>query len=157
MRIDKINEVRLSRRQVVAAGGSALAVLALFGPAAAAPADADARLAEITGGKPLQKGRMAIEMPSLTDEGRFVPLRVAVDSPMTEADHVRALHVLAERNTVPEVASYAFSPLAGKAEIITRIRLARTQVVVAVAEMSDGSMHVAKAMCKVVGEGGGCG
>ncbi|MEN8198389.1 MAG: thiosulfate oxidation carrier protein SoxY, partial [Pseudomonadota bacterium] len=86
-----------------------------------------------------------------------VRIAVSVDSPMSAEDRVKALHVLAERNTVPEVASYYFGALAGQAWISTRIRVARTQILIVAAEMNDGTFHVGKARCKVARGGGGCG
>lgn len=156
-----IAEVRLTRRQVVAAGGAAAltAALATLMPAAAeaAPKDAKKKLAELTGGAPLNKGRIAIDVPPYTQYGKQVRIAVSVDSPMSDDDRVKALHILAERNTVPEVASYYFGALAGAARISTRIRVARTQILVVAAEMSDGTFHVGKARCKVARGGGGCG
>ena len=156
-----IAEVRLTRRQVVAAGGAAALTAALAGlmpaVAEASPADVKKTLAELTGGAPLSTGRIAIDVPPYTQYGKQVRIAVSVDSPMTAGDRVKALHVLAERNTVPEVASYHFGPLAGQARISTRIRVARTQILVVAAEMSDGTFHVGKARCKVARGGGGCG
>ena len=123
----------------------------------ASPRDAKNRLTKIPGGIKPKKGRIAIILPKVTDQGDFVPLRVAVESPMTEADHVKAIHIVAERNPTPEVASFYLSRAIGKAEVTTRIRLVKTQVVVAVAEMSDGTLFLGKARCKISTGAGGCG
>jgi sulfur-oxidizing protein SoxY len=156
-----IAEVRLTRRQVVAAGGAAALTAALAGlmpdAAEASPKDVKQKLAELTGGAPLNTGRIAIDVPPYTQYGKQVRIAVSVDSPMSAEDRVEALHILAERNTVPEVASYHFGALAGHARISTRIRVARTQILVVAAEMSDGTFHVGKARCKVARGGGGCG
>ncbi len=156
-----MTEIRLTRRQVVAAGGAAALTAALAGllpaVAEAAPKDAAKMLAELTGGAPLEEGRIAIDVPPYTQYGKQVRIAVSVDSPMSPDDRVKALHVLAERNTVPEVASYHFGALAGRARISTRIRVARTQILIVAAEMSDGTFHVGKARCKVARGGGGCG
>ncbi len=156
-----MTEVRLTRRQVVTAGGAAAltAALATLMPdvAKATPKDAKKMLAELTGGAPLEQGRIAIDVPPYTQYGKQVRIAVSVDSPMTADDRVKALHVLAERNTVPAVASYRFGALAGEARISTRIRVARTQILIVAAEMSDGTFHVGKARCKVARGGGGCG
>jgi sulfur-oxidizing protein SoxY len=156
-----IAEVRLTRRQVVAAGGVAALTATLAGlmpvVAEASPKDAKAKLAELTGGAPLKQGRIAIDVPPYTQYGRQVRIAVSVDSPMSADDRVKTLHILAERNTVPEVASYHFGPLAGQARVSTRIRVARTQILIVAAEMSDGTFHVGKARCKVARGGGGCG
>lgn len=99
----------------------------------------EALLREVTGDVPLRVGRVLVDTPSLADNGHSVPLRIVVDSPMTAADHVRRITILAERNPRPVVASFVFGPHSGRAEIATRIRLADIQDVLAVAQMSDGS------------------
>jgi sulfur-oxidizing protein SoxY len=125
--------------------------------AEATPSDAKKLLADLTGEVEQQKGGVKITLPAATDQARHVPMRVSVESPMTDQDHVKAIHVVAERNPTPAVASFHLSPANGKAEISTRIRLLQTQVVVAAAEMSDGSVRVGKARCKITGGTGGCG
>lgn len=132
-------------------------VSGLLNPAHAAPRDAKKRLADLTGGVKPQKGRIKITLPKVTDQGRFVPIRVAVESPMSAADYVKAIHIVAERNPTPEVASFYLSPANGKAEVSTRIRLLQTQVLVVAAEMSDGSVFMAKGRSKITGGAGGCG
>ena len=98
-----------------------------------------ALLQQITGGAAVRAGRVILDTPVLADNGHSVPVRVAVDSPMTEADHVRRIVILAERNPRPIVATYTLGPHAGRAEVATRIRLADIQEVLAIAQMSDGS------------------
>lgn len=105
----------------------------------------DALLRELTRGTPVRTGRVVVDTPPLADNGHSVPLRIAVDSPMTAADHVRRITILAERNPRPLVASYALGPHSGRAEIATRIRVADIQDIVAVAEMSDGSFWMGSA------------
>ena len=132
-------------------------VSGLLNPAHAAPRDAKKRLADLVGGVKPEKGRIKITLPKVTDQGRFVPIRVAVESPMSPDDHVKAIHIVAERNPTPEVASFYLSAANGKAEVSTRIRLLQTQVVVVAAEMSDGSVFMAKGRSKITGGAGGCG
>ncbi|MBF0248455.1 MAG: hypothetical protein HQL36_10360 [Alphaproteobacteria bacterium] len=157
----ELSEVLLSRRQVLAGGGAAALLASLAGlaplPAHAEPADAEAKLAELTGGVTLQKGRISIEVPPYTEYGKQVRISIEVESPMTDADRVKTIHVLAERNTVPEVASYHFGPLAGQARISTRIRVATTQILLVAAEMASGEIYLAKTRVKVARGGGGCG
>jgi len=105
----------------------------------------DVLLRELTRGTPVRTGRVVVDTPPLADNGHSVPLRIAVDSPMTAADHVRRITILAERNPRPLVASYALGPHSGRAEIATRIRVADIQDIVAVAEMSDGSFWMGSA------------
>ena len=101
------------------------------------------------------EGKLRLDLPEIAENGSAVPLTVEVRSPMTEADHVRAVHVLAEANPLPEVVTFRFTPAAGKAVAATRIRLARSQTVTALAELSDGSVHIARREVRVTV--GGCG
>ncbi len=156
-----LDTVQLTRRQVVAGGGGAVLALAVLGlapgAALASPKDAKELLKELTGGAALNKGRVHVTLPKLTDKGPFTRIAVSVDSPMSDDDYVKALHIVAERNTVPEVASFYFTPMNGTAEVTTRIRLRKSQIIVAVAEMSDGTAYVGKGRTKVSRGGGGCG
>lgn len=149
---------RLARRELLL--GTAGGVLALASMGAARPARADAAgvskaLAALVGDKTPQEGRVTLTMPEIAENGNTVPLEVVVESPMTEADHVKAVHVFAEGNPQPDVVSFHFTPASGKAAASTRMRLASTQNVVAVAEMSDGSLYSTKREVKVTI--GGCG
>lgn len=92
-----------------------------------------------TGGAAVQAGRVAMDISPLVENGNTVPLAVVVDSPMTEADHVRAIAVFNERNPQPHVITVRLGPRAGRASIATHIRLATSQTLLAVAELSDGS------------------
>jgi sulfur-oxidizing protein SoxY len=94
---------------------------------------------EFTQGASVRRGRVRLDMPLLADNGHSVPLTVSVESPMTGADHVRAIAIVSERNPRPLIARFHIGPRAGRAQIITRVRLAGSQRVVAVAAMSDGS------------------
>lgn len=96
-------------------------------------------LRQITGGAAVRPGRVTFDTPELADNGHAVPVRVAVDSPMTAADHVRSITVIAERNPRPIVATFTLGPHSGRAQIVTRIRLADSQEVLALAQLSDGS------------------
>lgn len=151
----------LSRRDILHLCAAVTAIgLPLGGwsrQASAAPKDAKNRLADLTGGVEQIKGGVKITLPLVTDQARHVPIRVSVDSPMTEADHVKAIHLVAERNPTPSIASFHLGPANGKAEVSARIRLLQTQVVVAAAEMSDGTVRIGKARCKIIGGAGGCG
>ena len=143
--------LRSRREFLLAAGGVAAgmalppAALARSGPGRySAPTQASAAatlqaMRKVVGTAPLNKGRVKLELPALIDNGNGVPLAVSVDSPMTEADHVRAIHVFSEKNPLPNVVSFHLGPRTGRASIATRIRLADSQTVVAICEMSDGS------------------
>ncbi len=156
-----VNQFALTRREVLAAGGGAACAIAALaswpGAALASPKDAQAVLAELTNGVPLEKGRVRITLPAVTDHGPFTRLVVAVDSPMTVDDYVKAIHIVAERNTVPDVASFYLGPHSGLAQVATRIRIKQSQNIVVVAQMNDGTAYVGRARTKVLGGAGGCG
>ena len=96
-------------------------------------------LRKVVGDAEVRRGRVRLQLPPLIDNGNSVPLSVAVESPMTTADHAKAIHVLTEKNPLPDVVSVALGPRAGRASLATRVRLADTQTVTAIAQMSDGS------------------
>jgi sulfur-oxidizing protein SoxY len=121
----------------------ALAVIAM--PVAAAPEDMKAAIAKATNGAKLNAGRVKIEIPPLSENGNTVPVTVTAESPMTAADHVKAIHVFNEKNPQPHVITARFGPRAGTAELQTRIRLSDTQDIIAIAEMSDGTFWTATA------------
>ncbi len=93
----------------------------------------------VTGGAVINRGRVKLNVPPLVENGHLVPLGVTVESPMTAADYVREIHVFTEKNPLPEMISFFLGPRAGRASIATRVRLADTENVVALARMSDGS------------------
>ncbi|WP_137180606.1 thiosulfate oxidation carrier protein SoxY [Roseomonas sp. AR75] len=101
---------------------------------------AAAERAILAGRTPVAEG-IVIDMPPLSENGNAVDLSIRVASPMTEADHVTAIHILSERNPFPRVARFGLSPRAGRAEVATRIRLATTQTVLVLAETSTGQVH----------------
>jgi len=99
----------------------------------------DEAIGKVVGNAPVQEGRVRLDVPPLIDNGNAVPLAVEVDSPMTEADHVKAIHIFTERNPQPNVLTAHLGPRAGRARVATRARIADTGTVVAIAQMSDGS------------------
>ena len=96
-------------------------------------------LRRVVGDAPVRRGRVKLELPPLIDNGNSVPLSVAVESPMTPSDHVKAIHVFTEKNPLPDVVSAYLGPRAGRARMSIRVRLADTQTVLAIAQLSDGS------------------
>jgi sulfur-oxidizing protein SoxY len=135
--------VSLTRRTFVA--GTALVTLLPLGPAHATSADLEAMIKEVTGGAPLKSGRIKLDIPPLIENGNTVPLTVSVESPMTEADHVKTIHVFNEKNPQPHVFNASLGPRNGKAVVGTRIKLADTQKIVGIAEMSNGEFWTASA------------
>ena len=99
----------------------------------------------VIGESNLQKGRVTLDVPPLVENGNAVPVTIIVESPMSEADHVKAIHVFNEKNPQPHVITVALGPRAGKARVATRIKLADAQRVVGIAEMSDGSFWTGEA------------
>ncbi len=125
---------------VTLAGGAALATL----PARAETADMEAAIKAFTDGKPAQTGRVKIDITPLVENGNSVSCGVVVESPMTAADHVRRIALFNEKNPQPEIAVFHLNPRCGAAKVDTRIRLATTQHLAAIAEMSDGSLWMDK-------------
>ena len=132
----------ISRRQfLIVALAAPAAARAQIDPNLAANRKAafQAALRKVVGDAQVRTGRVKLTLPPLIDNGNSVPLSVAVESPMTETDHVKAIHVLTEKNPLPDVVTVALGPRAGRASFATRVRLADTQTVTAIAQMSDGS------------------
>lgn len=149
-------ESGLSRRSFIS--GAGLAGIALLIAPHMAQADARAVKDELTrlfGTTPMTASRVKLGLPQIAENGLVVPMHVDVASPMTETDYVKSVHVFAEGNPLPHVISCHFTPECGRASASARIRLAQTQTLIAVAEMSDGTLHMAKTHVKVTI--GGCG
>ncbi|RYF39116.1 MAG: SoxY-related AACIE arm protein [Comamonadaceae bacterium] len=126
----------MKRRALIGlAAGAALAR-----PALAQEADVlAAAVAAYAHGAPVKPGKVKLQMDQLVDNGNVVPFSVSVDSPMTASDHVTAIAIFNERNPQREVAKFTLGPRSGKALVSTRIRLATSQKLTAVARLSDGS------------------
>ena len=127
--------MKVTRRIVLATPAAVL----LPAPIRADQQSLVAALREFTGGAPMRDGRVRIEISPLVENGNAVPISVSVETPMTAADHVRRIGVFNERNPQPNVITVQFGPRSGRAYLATHIRLATSQALVAVAEMSDGS------------------
>jgi sulfur-oxidizing protein SoxY len=124
-------------------------------PALAAKNDSEELIKNFTGGKTASEGRVRLDLPEIAENGNTVPMTVSVESPMTEQSHVSDVLVVADGNPRGGVAIFHFSPASGAAEANTRIRLAETQNIIAVARMNDGSFFKASKQVKVTI--GGCG
>lgn len=132
-----------SKRRLLlqAAGAAAAAQVLVARPAAAQDAAAmAAAVAQFAAGQAVRPGRVKLHVAPLVDNGNVVPMRVTVESPMTAADHVSEIAVFNEKNPQKDVARFALGPRAGKADVSTRIRLATSQKLVALARMNDGSV-----------------
>jgi sulfur-oxidizing protein SoxY len=146
-----------SRRDALAIGigAAAAAILGTISSASADEAATEELIKKFTGGKTPAQGRVRLDMPEIAENGNTVPMSVSVESPMTEQSHVTNVMVLADGNPRPCVVTYHFSPASGAAEANTRIRLLKTQNIIAVAKMNDGSCFMASKQVKVTI--GGCG
>lgn len=145
-----------SRRDTLKTG--AIGALALMLAPRMAHADAAAVEAEIKklyGDKKPGAGKIKLDVPQIAENGLVVPINIEVESPMTAADYVKTVHVFADGNPLPGIVSYSFTPECGKASASARMRLAQTQNIVCVAEMSDGKLYSASTQVKVTI--GGCG
>lgn len=130
----------ITRRRAIAGGIGAASLLVLRAPAFATPTEMAGAIAEFTGNFPVQRGsRVKLDLSPLVENGNSVSVTVRADSPMTEQDHVRTIAIFTERNPQPNVIIARLGPRAGRAFVNTRMRLATSQKVVAVAGFSDGS------------------
>ena len=152
----KWKPVETTRRETLALAAMA-GLAALLAPriSVADEAAVTAELKKLYGDKKFDSGKIKLDVPEIAENGLVVPINVEVESPMTEQDHVKAVHVFADGNPLPGVVTYRFTPACGKAAASTRMRLAQTQNIVCVAEMSNGALYTAKANVKVTI--GGCG
>jgi len=149
--------ISITRRQTLFVGAAAIAAAAMgqsVGPAHAAN-NIDELAKKFTGGAAPVEGKVKLDLPEIAENGNTVPITVSVESPMTDADYVKEVILLADGNPNAGVATFHFSPASGLAEANTRIRLANTQNIVAIAKTSDGKYYIAKKQVKVTI--GGCG
>jgi len=128
----------ITRREALA-GGLALAGTAALPAHANVPGQMEAAIRNVLGEVVIRKGKVTLDLPPLVENGNTVPMTVTVAHPMTPESYVRAIHVFNEKNPQANVISVALGPRAGKAVVSTRIRLAGTQKLMAIAELSDGS------------------
>jgi sulfur-oxidizing protein SoxY len=132
-----------NRRDILKAAGALTlagpATLLAIRPSGATPETMKAAIDKIVGTAKVTKGKVAIDIPPLVENGNVVPLTVTVDTPVTATNYVKAIHVVNEKNPLPNIISVTMGPRAGKAAISARIRLSTAQQVVAIAELSDGT------------------
>jgi sulfur-oxidizing protein SoxY len=140
---DMSHRHHISRRNVLHLAGGAAACGALpvvtLRPAEATPAMLASAIRNLVGEAVVQQGKVRLDIPPLVENGNTVPMTVRVDSPMTADDHVKSIHVFNEKNPQPNIGNFYLGPQAGRAQVATRIRLADSQKVTAIAKMSDGS------------------
>jgi len=147
---------RMDRRQVLAGAGVLVtAALGISIPPAHAANNAQELIKAFTGGKQPVESKVKLDLPEIAENGNTVPMTVSVDSPMSEAAHVTDVLIVGDGNPNAGVVTFHFTPLSGVAEANTRIRLATTQNIIAVAKMNDGSFAMTSKQVKVTI--GGCG
>lgn len=151
--------MKLTRRDALGLGVGAAAAVALatsVGSVAFAKGDlTEEAVKKFTGGAEPKTGKISLTTPEIAENGNTVPVEFSVESPMTKDSYVKEVIVLADGNPSPGVATFHFTPMSGEATAKTRVRLSKTQNVVAVAKMSDGSVYMDKKQVKVTI--GGCG
>ena len=149
--------MEMDRRQFVLAGTIGMIALSAgtLPSFAAEDPTAEDRIKEFTGGAEVGEGKIDLTTPEIAENGNTVPIAVEVDSPMTPDDYVESIAIYADGNPLPDVVTFNFSAMSGVATAKTRIRLAKTQNVIAIAKMSDGSFQKASNQVKVTI--GGCG
>jgi sulfur-oxidizing protein SoxY len=130
----------MSTRRTFLIAAGALAIVSRPSASNATPAMMQEAVRKVVGDAQIQKGKVTLDLPPLIDNGNVIAMSVSVDSPMTPTDYVKAIHVFNEKNPQPDIISVHLGPRAGKAAFSTRIRLADSQNVVAIAEFSDGSL-----------------
>ena len=132
-----------TRRQFLGLAGGAAVLGAVpivtVRPVEATPAELTSAIRNVTGGAAVKTGKVKLEVPPLVENGNTVPMMISVANPMAPEDHVKSIHVFNEKNPQPNIANFYLGPQAGRAQVATRIRLADTQKVVAIAKLSDGS------------------
>jgi len=132
-----------TRRQFLGLAGSAAVLgampLVTLRPAEATPASMTSAIRSVVGEATVRTGRVKLDVPPLVENGNTVPMTVSVTNPMTATDHVVSIHVFNEKNPQPNMGNFYLGPHAGRAQVSTRIRLADSQKIVAIAKLSDGS------------------
>jgi sulfur-oxidizing protein SoxY len=158
---DEAPQPLLARRDFIAGAGAAVLVAALLGDVAGAEASPSARsdqftaaLSALLAGATPREGGVDMDIPADIENGDYVPVALSVESPMTAESHVKSIHLLSTLNPRTEVATFRFTLLSGKARVTSRMRLAKSQDVIAIAAMSDGTFLIGRRAVSV--KVGGC-
>ncbi len=138
-----------TRRRFLELAGGAAAIGAIpvitVRYAAATPETMAAAIRTVVGNATVQPGKVKLDIPPLVENGNTVPMTVSVASPMTPQEFVKSIHVFNEKNPQPNIGNFFLGPRAGRAQISTRVRLADSQKIIAIARLSDGSFWSATA------------
>ena len=129
-----------TRRQFLGLAGGVVAFgVVTLRPAEATPAMLASAIRNVVGAAVVKTGKVKLDIPPLVENGNTVPMTVSVTSPMTPNDYVKSIHIFNEKNPQPNVGNFYLGPRSGRAQVSTRIRLADSQKIVAIAQLSDGS------------------
>jgi len=138
-----MQQANSTRRQFLGLAGGAAVLGAVpivtVRPAEATPAELASAIRNVTGGAVVKTGKVKLDVPPLVENGNTVPMTVSVANPMAPEDHVKSIHVFNEKNPQPNIGNFHLGPHSGRAQVSTRIRLADSQKIVAIAKLSDGS------------------
>jgi sulfur-oxidizing protein SoxY len=145
----------ISRRAALQLGAGLTLSLLGVDQSVATPAEADAEIAKFTGGQAAESGKIAIDLPEIAENGNTVPLSIKIDSPMNADDYVSDILIVTDGNPYPGVARFELTPMSGRAEAATRIRLNTTENVIVLAKTSTGKIFGDRKLVKVTV--GGCG
>ena len=137
-------KLKTTRRKFLHLAGQAtlagaIPIVVTLRPTEATPAMLASAIRNVVGEAPVHTGKVKLDIPPLVENGNTVPMTVSVDSPMTAEDHVKSIHVFNEKNPQPNIGNFYIGAYAGRAQVSTRIRLADSQKVVAIAHLSDGT------------------
>jgi sulfur-oxidizing protein SoxY len=151
----EFSSIVVKRRGVLGGGGLVLAATSpwIFAATGVAQTEDDEVVERLLGRRATESPRVQLRMPPVFGNGYSVPLTLSVDSPMTETDHVRTVHIIAPKNPILVVANLRFTSDSGRVAVSTRIRLAEPQTVLAVADMSDGALLMARTHVQVDSDG----
>src|ERR1700742_1172843 len=145
----------IPRRNALLLGAGLTLTLVTVDPLMATPDEAAAEIAKFTGGKATEAGKISIDLPDIAENGNTVPLSIKVASAMKPEDYVSEIRVIADGNPFPGIAKFHLTPVSGRAEVATRIRLNSTENVIVLAKTSNGKLYMDRRMVKVTV--GGCG
>jgi sulfur-oxidizing protein SoxY len=145
----------ISRRAALQLGAGLTLSLLGVDQSVATPAEADAEIAKFTGGQAAESGKIAIDLPEIAENGNTVPLSIKIDSPMNADDYVSDILIVTDGNPYPGVARFELTPMSGRAEAATRIRLNTTENVIVLAKTSTGKIFGDRKLVKVTVSGCG--
>ncbi len=128
-----------TRRDFLAFAGGVTMLAVTLRPAEATPATMASAIRSVIGTEPVKTGKVKLDIPPLVENGNTVPMTVSVAHPMAPEDHVKSIHIFNEKNPQPNIGNFYFGPQAGRAQVSTRVRLADSQKIIAIAKLSDGT------------------